>query len=178
MADDGPLRLNVTLTPKDLAKMNGEFCWRWTNFWPNIALVCAIFAAAALAIFAITVAEIEIGATVPAPVDFVLVMIAIFATTRIGQSLMLGRSSKESNSIFEPTAYEISDDGLRTKAPSSESLIRWQAFKEVVVAKNAVYLSLGLNRAAVIPRSAFSSPAAFDEFIDRCRREIGIDRRK
>lgn len=167
------MRINLTLTPKDLATFNGEYCWRWKNLWPSIAMVAATIAAMAAAAFALALSEAYGGAELPAPLKIAVLIAAMFVALRVGQSLIIAKSSGAANSIYEPTSYEVADEGLRTSAASSEMLVRWSAFQEVVVGRKAAYLGLGLNRAIIIPRRAFPDSREFEQFIKFCREKIG-----
>ncbi len=167
------MRFNVTLSPKDLSTLNGEYCWRWKNVWPSVATVIFVFIAVAAVTIGLGQAAIYWGIGFPPPLDFAVTIAIAFLALRVSQSFLIAKSSGASNSIYEPTSYQVSDEGLRTSAPSSEMLVRWSAFQEVVLGRKAAYLGLGLNRAIIVPRRAFADSREFEQFIKFCQEKIG-----
>lgn len=168
------MKFYVKSTPQDFARFNAEYCWRWPRLWSAAGLFITAFVAACIFLFAVSLFEIAAGFDVPVFFELPAMMILMFSVIRMYQSFMLRFTQRDAELLFEPTTYEIAEDGMRINSATYESLFRWNAFKEIIVTRRAAYLGIGASRALIFPRSCFPSEEEFRAFIELCRQATGL----
>lgn len=64
-----------------------------------------------------------------------------------------------------PTRFELAEAGLRVQGKNFDSLVRWPAIIEAVVAPGVLYLYTSPIQGFLVPKRAFPDTATFDAFV-------------
>ncbi len=93
----------------------------------------------------------------------------LFALSRI----TLSRSFDQDGMYREKRRVTLADDGIHIETANSRSLIYWSAVKDVVVAKNHVFVMYDRTMGMIVPKRNFAFPSDADQFADAVRAHIG-----
>jgi hypothetical protein len=75
-----------------------------------------------------------------------------------------------SGALTEHCTMRIDEQGVHATTNKGSSSLKWSAIEKVAQTEDAFYLYVGPVNAHVIPRRAFESRAAFEEFTSNVRR--------
>jgi hypothetical protein len=85
---------------------------------------------------------------------------------------LAGRTVKADGPTLAEHHVVVAEDGLRSTSGPVDHVYRWAAFEGVTVHDGVIVLWTEPGAGALVPRSAFSDPAAETAFVDAVRRHI------
>jgi hypothetical protein len=161
MSVEARLRVEYTVTREDVYR------FLLYNLLHNRLLV-GLLAAEFLFLFGITMNRVSYHFSgVPTSLSAVCGLLVVAAVLLLYRQ-RLWQASKGSGvtvgTLGEHT-IEISPDGLVATSPRGEAKLKWTSFARIVGAPDYVYLYLGKRLATIIPRRAFPSLAASEQFL-------------
>lgn len=171
---EGLDKFTVTLTTADIGVFNREYCGRFSRAWRGYVWGLLIWATFMIVAFGSFWLAERFLPDLPTELIGLLVVLALFVGIRRVQPFMLRFFAVDLSSLTRETRFEIRPEGLFTQTIDYESLMRWTAFKDLLVTPRAAYLGLGANRAIIVPRSAFGDAVAFDAFVATFRTKTGL----
>src|SRR5262249_8562112 len=74
--------------------------------------------------------------------------------------------------MYGPCSLEITDQGLRSVSPISESLHKWHGVSKVAARGGHVFVVLASGSALVISRESFAGPIRFEELVPALQKAI------
>lgn len=111
-----------------------------------------------------------------ASVKFVLTAVALLALAFVLFLLVMtiGLSSARNRILLTERTVTASDEGLRLTTRWSKTEIAWPGIDRAFASGRFVVLQPSQFSGFVIPRSAFSTPAAADAILAYCRSRVGM----
>jgi len=126
----------------------------------------------ALAIFPI-LQGYSMGEAAATALPYALIFgIIIVALPRI-QQWQLARLYRQTPSLREQQTHEFSDSGFRMSNPLANTLVRWDAFQEVLETKEFFLLYISRSIAYFLPKRAVTGPQQLGELRELLKRELG-----
>src|SRR5882762_6507069 len=89
------------------------------------------------------------------------------------QQWQLSRVYRHTPTLQQEQTHEFSDEGFRTRNPLANTLMRWDAFLEVLETKEFVLLYISRSMAYFLPKRAVKDPGQLLELRSLLNRELG-----
>jgi hypothetical protein len=86
--------------------------------------------------------------------------------------LLLANIGKMNKTVLTDSSIILNEDILVTESAYSHSEIQWTAIQKLVRTRTYIFLYIMQHGALVIPRRAFESDAAFDQFWSFCQAKL------
>jgi len=84
----------------------------------------------------------------------------------------------QNSGYYGPCSLSIEPDGLRETKSTGESVRTWSAVEKVLVTDTHAFIYTSAVEAFVLPRRAFHSADAFQEFVNEVSERGGVDQKR
>lgn len=88
------------------------------------------------------------------------------------KTTLMQLNEREDDKLLSETQMILTEEGIRIKRESSESVFNWDAFKKVEQSDKQIFIFSRNIAVHIIPKMAFSSSAEMEEFLSIVRNHI------
>jgi len=113
------------------------------------------------------------GEVVATMLPYLLIFGLILGGLPVVQRWQLRRVYQHTPSLQQEQTHEFSEAGFRMSNPLSNTLVRWDAFLEVVETKEFILLYISRSMAYFLPKRAIQDPGQLQELRSLLNRELG-----
>ncbi len=164
------LRFSFRPTPAEHARVLTLMLRRKRGFWIFLALVAVVVVALVVVQALQGFSAAAIFATV---LPYLLIFGLIFAGLPFLQRWQLARFYRQTPSLQQEQTHEFSDEGFRMSNPLANTLVRWEAFSEVLETKEHFLLFPSRSIAYFLPKRAIASPEDAQQVRSFLRSRLG-----
>jgi hypothetical protein len=166
--------VSVQLNAADFSRFNREYCWTWRRMLPIGVWMVVVFVSVFILTYGLFRLEDAFDVAIGPVGTFVITLSAMFLLLRLLQPIRAKVLRQDLSPLMTETHFRLSEEGFSVATDSVDASYRWKAFKDVVVTPHAAYLGIGANRAIIVPKRAFASAEAFEQFVSVFRQRTGL----